>query len=264
MSPSWADRVQVLLSPRRVALQRHFPAWRRRPPLFAEALCEPAEKPQKWAAALVALERMLDGPGWSGAGAHVRVSNHFVRFSLVPQVAAVTRPAEVARLAQHHLKLVYGEQAEDWRLSIYRQAGGAPLLVGAIEQALCDALRAALRNQRLTEHSTAPYLAVAFNHYRARLAGIESFWLALPEESRLCVGYCHKGAWLAVRNQQVSGAIAEELPKLLERMRMGDAHDSMPGPVYVVARATAVDALAMEPPWSLRLLPPLHFGGTEA
>ncbi len=205
MSPSWADRVQVLLSPRRVALQRDFPLWRRRPALLAEALCDPAERPQKWAAAIDALERMLAAPGWSGAHAHVRVSNHFVRFALVPQVSAVTRAPEIAALARHHLKLVYGEQEEDWRLSIYRQEAGAPILVGAMEQALCNAVRAALHRQRLAMHSTAPYLAVAFNHHRARFAGVESFWLALPEQSRLCVGYCRNGTqrprgWLAPRS----------------------------------------------------------------
>ena len=83
MSPSWRDRVSVFFAPEHVHLARYAKGWKPAPAIGHSIACG-ERGVTEWQSALEALQRGLANLGWQGADATVTVSNHFVRYALVP------------------------------------------------------------------------------------------------------------------------------------------------------------------------------------
>ena len=99
MSPSSRDRVSVFFAPDHVHLARYARGWRPSPPIGHSITCgEPGVT--DWQPALEALQRGLANRGWQGADAAVTVSNHFVRYALVPVAGKL--PAARANAPPRH------------------------------------------------------------------------------------------------------------------------------------------------------------------
>jgi hypothetical protein len=136
----------------------------------------------------------------------VVLSNHFVRYAIVPWTAGLDTAAEEEAYVRHHFAKVYGERAKTWALR-WSDNGGTRL-ASAIDQALLEALKQAL--PRLA--SVQPYLMAAINRCRASIPR-SGAWLALVEADRACIALHAGGRWQSVQNAK--GAWLD----LLERER---------------------------------------------
>jgi len=235
VSPLWADCVTALIAPERVALTRAYARWRRLPPRAADTPVTdaPAAGARRWGPAVAELARLAGRPEWQRAQVRVVLSNQFVRYALVPPAADVKRPAEVTALVRHQLRAAYGEAAGAWQLAVHPQGAGAPLLAAAIDPQLVVDLRAALGAGRLVVRAITPLFAYACNTHRGLFRGLDGFWFALAEPTRLCAAYWRGGCCVALRSQPSDGDWAAELPALLARMQLGEAPDSKPGRLFV-------------------------------
>jgi hypothetical protein len=211
--------------------------------------CEPRTDADA-APAVEALGRALGALAWKNADASVTLSNHFVRFALVPNAGEVARGAERLALARHQLRLVYGERADAWEVVLGEPGGVAAALDPALVLAVRDALAAA----NIVLKALRPFLADAFNGARPFLPPGPA-WLAVVEPGRACVAHLDGTRWFALRSQRVQGAPEAALPLVLEQCRLASGIDAEAAEVCVVAREAWHGELAPAGRWRFRTVP---------
>jgi hypothetical protein len=247
VSLSWRDRVEAYLGVQSVHLVRVRRGLRarREAPLAVETEGAPG-----WSASLEALGRAL--PGYAPAGAEVRavLSNHFVRYALVPGIDTLSSDEERAALARHQFVAIYGERATDWRIALAEIGTRATGVAAGLDAGLLEALTNTVSAAGLTLRSVEPLLAAAFNLCRREI-GSGAAWLAVAEPERLCVAHVAGGRWSEIRNARAPKGTGTDLRALLEQLRL--TLGAQPGPVFVVSREPI--EVELGPDWQVRIVP---------
>ena len=142
----------------------------------------------------------------------VVVSNHFVRYALVPWSAALSGAAEETAYVRHHFLRVYGERAKAWSFRASPASRGAPRLCSAIDTAFLQEIKNLFAKGKSKLVSLQPELMATFNRWRGKVPAAGA-WLVMAEPERACIGLYAKGNWQAVHNAR------GEWLALLERER---------------------------------------------
>jgi len=198
VSPSWRDDLRVSVCPRRLVLARYRRALRRR--LIESAVVPIEDEPAAELARLAGKARVT-----------VVLSNHFVRYALLPPTRALRSRDEWSAYARHTFASTFGEAARSWEVRLCSTGFRHPRLACAVESSLLSSLRAVSGVV-----SIQPYLMSAFNERRGRLPR-EAAWFVLQEEGRLTFALIAGGAWRLVRSRQANGDWQSLLPELLDR-----------------------------------------------
>lgn len=205
MSPLWRRRLRIGVCPDRLVLG-------------GKALrLEPAAGGAPWQAALAALPAALAGARRAPCEVTVILSNHFVRYALLPWNGALRGGDEWLALARHHFATVYGRAADPWSLRVAETAPRGARVASAVDPALLDALAPAVGAAGGTLVSIQPLLIAAFNRLRKRLGGSAGCWLVVAEPGRLVLALIEKGSWRALRARRADDNWQESLPEILER-----------------------------------------------
>ena len=176
--------------------------------------CNSASGVQPWRAALQELETALPGYAGGKVSARVILSNHFVRYALVPWRDELADDEEEFAFTRHCFTRIYGDNAQRWELRLSQQGRVASRLASATDTELLDTLRAMFDRAGIALQSVQPHLMAAFNGFRGRL-GKRSAWLALLESGNLCLALVHQGSWQRVRSLRIGNAWQAELPLIL-------------------------------------------------
>lgn len=146
----------------------------------------------------------------------VVLSNHFVRYAVVPWSAALASAAEEEAYVRHHFVRIHGERAKTW--SVRASPDGDDLrLASAVDASLIDSIQRSFDGSKAKLVSIQPALMAAFNRARKDIPRAGA-WLVLAEAGRACVAL-YAGGWRAVQNAR--GAWEEVLER--ERLRAGGA-----------------------------------------
>lgn len=237
MSPWLPSALRVVVSPDQVTLlrMRRTLGWRGLRHSLHEAHsvpCDSACGAQPWRAALLALETALPGFSDGGTVATVILSNHFMRYTLVPWSAELTDAEEELSFTRHCFARVYGKAARQWEVRLSQEVSESPRLASAVDAELLDGLRGVFDGAGIRLRSIQPHLMAAFNACRSGLPPT-SAWFALLEPGKLCLGLLDHGRWLQVRSLRIGRAWREELPLILEREAYLADNPLMPHEVYV-------------------------------
>lgn len=176
MSRWWMRPLRALIEPGRARLGAH-------------AL---AASGTGWQEALAALEELLAQR--RGARLELVLSNHFVRFLVVPWDGSLAAGEERSVFLSHHFGTVYGPRAADWACSV-ASAGEGSRLAAAIDAALLDQARALAARCNARLGAVLPLAVAEYNRARRTLKE-ESLFFAVLEPERACA--------LLVRGKQVS------------------------------------------------------------
>lgn len=159
--------------------------------------CDPAFGAESWQGAIAALKN-VELP--RKCRVTVVLSNHFVRYAVVPWSNALGTPAEEEAYVRHHFAKIHGERAKGWSLRASPGSGSEPRLASAIDKALLDELRTWLAGKPGAQLvSVQPQLMAAFNRWR-RAIPAGGAWLVLADEDRACVALHGGASWRAVHN----------------------------------------------------------------
>jgi hypothetical protein len=246
VSPSWRDRIDVFLGPHgvRIACTRRGLRARAEPERVVEAEGAPG-----WPAAIEALARALPEVGVAHAEVRAVLSNHFVRYVLLPGIELLTSDEERVALARHQFQSIHGERAAGWRVALAEHGSRASSLAAALDAEMLDALVATLTAAGHTPRSVEPLLAAALNACRREI-GLGSAWLAVAEPGRLCVGHLENRQWVDVRNARAVHAPEAELTVVLEQMRL--TAGAVAGSVFFVSHDAVEPAPSVGPGWTVR------------
>ena len=234
MSRLWPDKTWAVLCPEQLQVLRPGRRWPRHPAFsFAETFAAATDGP-RWQPALHALQRFL-ATAETGTGAiDVVLSNHFVRYLLVPWSAQIGSAEEFRNCAAAMFEEIHGEVSSQWHVSVSAERSGAPRLAAAVDRSLVADIRTAVAATHLRLASVQPYLMAAYNRVARAHTG-RDFVFMLLEAGRACIVVAQGGKWC-----HVSTAAAPEgeqaLSSLLAReMQLADLQgDSVP-PVFVHA-----------------------------
>jgi hypothetical protein len=173
--------------------------------------CDPGLGPEPWHGCLSGLQALELS---RKCDITVVLSNHFVRYALVPWSDALSSAGEEEAYVRHHFARIHGERAHAWAVRASEAPRGAPRLASAVDKTLIDAIKGCFpRKAKARLVSVQPALMEVFNRWRGAIPK-GGAWVALAEPDRACVGLHARGLWRAV--QSAKGAW---LP-LLERMRL--------------------------------------------
>lgn len=226
----WRDELRVVLAPEQVALVRIGRTLTRRGPVArieAKSIvdCIPsADGEAPWDAAINALETELPKLLTRKTVAKVILSNHFMRYTLMPWSETLSDAAEEVAYARHCFKQLYGAAAEQWELRLSLEHDGLPQMASAVDMRLLEALRAVFDRNSVALGSIQPRLMAAYNNCRTTLHK-RSAWFVLHEPGCLCLGLLQHGRWVSVRTMRIGSDWRDSLSWLLER----EAYMTEPG-----------------------------------
>lgn len=237
MSRLWRDRLLVSLAPASVALARVAGGLRPRIVSRQALDCDPASGAEPWRGAVAALAAAAVPVLGERVDVTVVLSNHFVRYAIVPFEAAVTTPGETLALARFHFTKVHGERARDWEVRASEGPHGASRLASAVDAELVAAIRACFpETAKARLVSVQPYLMSAFNLWRAALAK-DAAWLLLVEPQRACLALLAGRSWATAQTFRGEFRGPEDWAALLERQQL--RADAAPAPRLALVHAPA-------------------------
>ena len=235
MSLSWRDRYIAVLGPDGAAIVRRRKGWSDDFDYKADAPYAVGMSPA--AAAPEALGRLLAAPEIGPGELSIVLSNHFVRYLLVPWRDEIGDPAEFASFAQICVEEVYGGDSPQNGARVLRcsrERAGSPRLAAVIETPLLGALERVVADTPLKLTSIQPYLASAFNRLGSPFRRGD-FLFVVAEPNRCCLLAATGGRWSRVQatnGEDQPQAVADLIDR--EAQLLGLDPEAMP-PIYVHA-----------------------------
>ena len=257
------DRLIVALEPAAVSWVRLRGAWARQVTAKRSVAVNPALGKEPWNGAIAALHHEIGELQRERLRVTVVLSNHFVRYTMVP-AANGARADEQLALARFQFTKVHGERAASWDVRLTVGPAGTPRLASAVQASLLEALKGCFpRPVRPRLTSVQPYLMSAFNFWRHRMAA-EGTWLLLVEPDRACLAMFAGNTWTAVQNVRSSDAAPENWLSLLDREKLRSSLERVPGTVLTRSSVPAPAGLRASKDWNFVMLDPPALPGAPA
>jgi len=259
-----ANRVLVALAPTDVALLRLEGTLRPRVVEKRVLVCDPVEGAEPWRGAVSSLSAVAAELKNTRARVTVVLSNHFVRYALVPAAERLDRPEEQLAFAQYQFARIHGERSKSWKIRLSTAPAGAARVASAIDSGLLEKIEACFPpdgKARLV--SVQPYLMSAFNCWRDAVPA-SGAWFLLVEPQRSCLALIEDGRWTALRNTRGEFDDLEQWAELLDRERHLAAGAQAPRNVLVHARDSWKVAATEAGGWNFSSLAFAPMGGLTA
>lgn len=268
MSRLWRDQIQIFFAPDRVDMVRTFRGIKSRqsPRISRVHACH--QNDDMWKVSLQQLEQMIEKENASsalkGAEMTVTLSNHFVRYVVVPPQQEITDPAELLAYASFRMREVYGERVDNWLISVSDWDLYCGALSAAITRDLYLELEALISRYRMKLKQLEPYLTTAFDQW-CKSFNDKRFWFVVIESGRLCMALFSDGKWQGIRNQRLVHSIEAELLDSLEQEAINSGFRGAIEQVYLFSPEHPDLDLPADKGWQIANLPtekipvPAHF-----
>lgn len=195
MSPSWLDRLSLLIHPRRIVIEhrsRHGEHSRK-----VTEFAAPADLPML----LAAIPGILASESRFGAELRVVVADPLVRYALLPWSPLVSGKKARQTMARALLQHALGARAEGLEIALDRPAYGHNGIAAGIDRSLVDGLRASARKQRLRLSSIQPALLAEL---AVRGKDLDDGWLAVIDDGWLALLGVRDGQPVCLRNHRMA------------------------------------------------------------
>lgn len=258
----WRDELRVVLAPEQVVLVRLVWTLTRRGPTRRVAAkivadCAPAVGGEaSWEAAIKTLEAELPRMLARKTVAKVTLSNHFMRYTLMPWSETLSDATEEEAYARHCFRQTYGTAAEQWELRLSPERAGLPQLASAVDAHFLVALRGVFERNGVALASIQPRLMAAYNNCRTTLQK-RSAWFVLYEPGCLCLALLHHGRWASVRTMRIGSDWHNTLSQVLDREAYLAAPGAVTQSVFLWAPELGKAALPESGRWKIHNLHPL-------
>ncbi|MBI5889593.1 MAG: hypothetical protein HZB47_02810 [Nitrosomonadales bacterium] len=261
MSLSLREELRVVLAPQQLLLVRigRTLAWRglTRRVLQKKAIpCGVADGgDNEWDSAVKMLAAELPGLANGTAFATVILSNHFMRYALVPWSGALGGEEEERAVARHFFRELYGSAAETWELRLSPDRAGEPQLASAVDGKLMHGVRGAFADAGIKLRSIQPSLMAAYNSCRGTLQG-RSAWFVLFERGSLCLALLQQGRLGSVRTLRAGSDWRDRLALTLEREAYLAEREVTTDEIFLWAPELEKSELPQSAGWKIHALQP--------
>ncbi len=219
---------------------------------------------EPWQGAVEALRLEADSWRVSPASVTIVLSNHFVRYLVVPQNKGVSGIEEEFALARYHFARVYGEPSRAWDVRLSGAGTTGPRIACAIDPGLLKALHGCFPREKVSRlQSVQPLLMSAFNFWRRQFPS-SGTWFLLVEAERACLALVTGQTWTSVQNVRGHYPDPEAWVTLLDRERWRTNMEHVPDTVLVHAPQLPAARMAGLRGWKLLGLQTPPFKGLSA
>ena len=215
---------------------------------------EDAESP--WGNAVKTLELALSELPKKPAIAQVILSNHFMRYAIIPWSESLSNDVEELAYAKHFFSQLYGPNADSWELRMSQDFAGGPKFASALEGQLLQTLRDLFAGANVKLRSVQPYLMTAYNNCQASFEKRDA-WFVLFEQGSICLGLLRQGQWSSVRTIKVGSDWLVRLPETLDRESNLSELDTSADEMFLWAPEHWTVALPTSERWKIHKLQPL-------
>ncbi|HYL18762.1 MAG TPA: hypothetical protein VEV20_08770 [Burkholderiales bacterium] len=233
------ERLRVELRPASVTVSRYaaFPRPRvtstRSIEVTAAAAGSSEHPPEPWRASLDTLASVLREQRGSVGRVEVVLSDHFVRYALIPWSENLVADSERLGFARLGFRNVYGPLSDGWDVCVDEQPAGQASFASAVDRPLIAGLRDVMSLAGGRLDTVRPALADCLNRH-SRVLKEPEFCLAMSEPGRISLAFRSRAGWQAVRSRRIEGSVDEILPTLLKQeSAAGSAPES--GVLYLCA-----------------------------
>jgi hypothetical protein len=212
VSPLWRDEVGAYLSPHRLCLVR----MRRgvKPTQAAEhELRFEGVKAEGWTQPLEVFATLLSQPPWAGARTRVVIADHWVRYAIVPYVAALSSTEERLAHGRQLLTSLYGDAVATWDLRISDAPPQANRVICAVPGELIAGIRAACSAHGSVLASLQPQLVGVYEAWRHCLPRSNA-WFVSVEQGSLAAARLGRHGWDRVHGVRIGSDWMRELKRL--------------------------------------------------
>jgi hypothetical protein len=249
----WRKRIRVRISPFEVSVAsgqsiERFPV-------------EESDDLSQWRHALAVLSGQLALPRFTGRiSLEVELSNHFVRYLVIPQRKELRGRTEFLAFVRHRFVHTYGPGAQEWALCL--SGDGPARLAAAADSGLVSALQALCKKGRKLR-CVVPSFSAGFDQTRFGPSE-ERYWYVQAERARVCIGCVELGRWALVHGQSLLTGDAVELGGIFQQLAMTSAGWIPEMPVYTQGiDAAALGELAAQG-WRIRESAPAKIAANMA
>lgn len=209
------ERLRIALCPDRVVVARL--GFRLRSRILDKRIvdCADTGSDRPWQAPLAALGEVLAEFGTPGTSATVILSNHFVRYAVVPWRDGIANRKEQMALASHCFKNVYGDRARDWDIRVSDDGFRRNALACAVDRELSTQLDKLFAGRKVSLASVQPYFMTACNRFRKELKSHHSGCIALLEHGRAALGIFDQAGWQALAVRRIGDPGMDALAPVL-------------------------------------------------
>jgi hypothetical protein len=184
-----------------------------------------------------ALQQVLQEAAWQDADARVVISNHFVRYALVPWSDHLADEDENRAWVRHRFVELYGEPAGAAEYRWSEERANTLYVATAIDSDLVSTIVATLGTTSLRLRSIQPYFMAAFNRLRRHIKNAPA-WIVVPESGRVCVAAVAAARWQTITSTLIGPHWQSELRAVLER-RLLLAAEGSPAEVFAYGASAA-------------------------
>lgn len=214
MSLLWPDHLLITLSPGQIELVHSSGR-------FAPSIISKKLIPIEVAASgshfdcLPHLEQLFEGVE-RRMNATIILSNHYVRYTIIPWSIELKGDQERLALAQVCLERIYGDVVNRWSIKVSEARFGQPALVSAIDIELFEILHALGDSTKVKIKSIQPRLMHVINQYVTNIQE-PSFRLAMLEPHHLCMLSVQDEVCVDVKSLRIGEDWERELDIALSR-----------------------------------------------
>ncbi|MEQ1814230.1 MAG: hypothetical protein ABL860_07250 [Candidatus Nitrotoga sp.] len=218
MSLSLTDYYCASIAPGSAALLLMRRGWR---PVILEKSCASGVTKagnSPWLVELGLLEGLLSEVGEvrRGLPLNIIISNHYMRYRLIPAPPLSMPGADVLALMQHCFREIYGDVVDGWQIRANPLPDGGDIVACAVDRALMEGLKAAAGKAGLRLVSAQPYFMNGFNAACRRIDGAATCFVQV-ESGRMILGVIRNKNWLGLRAVTASSEWQDELPAHIDR-----------------------------------------------
>lgn len=188
----------------------------------AAAQKEQADQAEQWPELIATLKHALKSEKWRGARPEVVLSNHFVRYAVIPWNIELSNDIERRAYLSHYFSLTFGEAIKNWDLRTEDSGFGKSTIASAVSNELVLALHDAFQQTNMRLTAIYPHLPLAVNQSlkqlkKRNLGQLDSFWFVAIQNDRVCVALIEYGSWRMVKNVLMESDVSMQVTALIQR-----------------------------------------------
>lgn len=245
----FADELWIVIQPHEILLQRvsRRLSARSKPQVFSTKRIECAHKllekntdETDWAILARYLRQALNEPMCQSAVPRLVLSNHFVRYAVIPWNNELSTQDERLVYTKHSFTQAFGENVKGWDLRMSQSAYGQSTIASAIDRTLLNTIHSVFDELSMPLQAIYPHLMLTINHTFMEINNkklsyntMSDFWIVTIQNQRLCIALHDQSGWRLVKSLTAELDVMRQIKMLIHREIMnGNLQEDLPVFVY--------------------------------